>query len=136
MHLFKSLRNNWISERNRQLTFTIPGHSNVTASWEDVRDLHAKESDNIIRRTTLTRQACFPSHLELQKVGLVFKVINEKTVAALSEDGKYETAQFIKHFDRIWKFVNAKHPESHIRLEFLILTEGHSNQLMTIDSKS
>ena len=43
-------------------------------------------------------------------------MINEKTVAALSEDGKYETAQFIKHFDRIWKFVNTKHPESHIRL--------------------
>ena len=75
-----------------------------------------KENENVIHRTPLTRQACYTSCLELQKVGLVIKVFNKKTVSALSMDGKRDTATFIDHFLKLWKFLNCKNPDAHIRL--------------------
>lgn len=116
VHLFKCLRNNWLSEKLREIEFSIPGKSQVIARFEHIRDLYKSECEKVVRRTPLTRTACFPSNLELQKVNLVFQVFHEKNVAALICDEKYDTASFIDCFLRLWKILNCKHPNAHVLL--------------------
>ena len=66
--------------------------------------------------TTLTHSACFPSHIQRQNVSLVLQVISEKTAAALALKGKAETAELVGAIVRLWKILNVKCPNLHIRL--------------------
>ena len=79
-------------------------------------ELYKSECSNVVRRTGLTHQACYPSPIERQKVSLALKVFNAKTVVALIQNGKTETAMFIDFILTLWKILNIKHPNSHINL--------------------
>ena len=112
VHLLKNVRNNWISEKTKRIELELSDHR-IVGRWSDVTELYNKESIQVIRRTKLKHQSCFPSQLELQKVSLVLDVFDERTVAALIADGKNETAEFINFFLRLWKFLNLKNPHLH-----------------------
>ena len=60
--------------------------------------------------------AIYPSNFDRQKVSLVLHVFNEKTIAALSQDGKEETACFVYHVTGMWKIMNVKSTSAHINL--------------------
>ena len=83
---------------------TINGH---TASFDHVIRLYEKEKEHILKTTTLTQSAVYPSCLQLQNVQHVLKVFNEKVVAALRlEKGCEGTANFIELVLNFWNIVN------------------------------
>lgn len=117
VHLFKSVRNNWVSEKTQTLVFFPPGKENpVTAKWTDLVSVYNKERDHSVKRTTLSERALFPSNFDKQKVGLANCVFHEKTIAALTEDGKNDTACFVYHVTRLWHILNSRNPNAHIIL--------------------
>ena len=92
----KCIRNNWITEKCGELTCIPPSEElPVTGKWSDLKVLYKKEANNSVRRTTLSPANLHPSSFEKQKVSLVFQVFNDKTVAALIQDGQRETAHFL-----------------------------------------
>lgn len=117
VHLIKSIRNNWITEKSQEIAFTPPGKSDtVVAKWSDIADVYRSECQNPLKRTTLTSMALCPSNFDRQKVSLALQVFNDKTVAALSQDGKEETACFVYHMTRMWKILNVKSTTAHLHL--------------------
>ena len=104
VHLLKCIRNNWIKEKTKQLTFD----KQTVGKFEDVQDLYKKEMEGILKITTLTSSSVYTSHLQLQNVKYVLQVFNEKVVAALQIEGKSDTAAFIEQVLKWWKMVNVK----------------------------
>ena len=116
-HLMKNIRNNWITESRKELSFRSPeSEREVLGEWNDVVDLYSAECDNVIKMTPLTLSSCFPSSIQQQNLPLVLKVFSEKVIAALILKGKVDTAVFIGSILRMWKILNVKAPDLHIRL--------------------
>lgn len=86
VHLMKSIRNNWVSEKNQTIRISF-GHKVISANWRHLVAIYEKEKDNVVRRTPLTHQSLFPNNIEKQKFSLVAKIFNERTIAALKTDG-------------------------------------------------
>ena len=102
VHLLKCIRNNWLTERTLRLSLD---KENV-ASFSDVRDLYNAEKDSVLKTTTLTHAAVYPTRLQLQNVQHVLKVFDVKVVAALRLRGCKETACFIETVLHWWNMVN------------------------------
>ena len=116
-HLIKNIRNNWITERQKELTLRSPVSDRlITGAWNDIISLYENEKNNIVKMTGLTYSACFPTTVERQNVSLVGKVFSEKVVAALALQGHASTAEVIGSILRMWKILNVKAPGLHIRL--------------------
>ena len=48
VHLLKSIRNNWIAEKTKELAFPDNGEMK-TAKWEDIVTLYKAEESNIVK---------------------------------------------------------------------------------------
>jgi hypothetical protein len=119
VHILKNIRNNWITESSQEIQFqdpTDPSHHPKIAKWADILHLQRKEENNTVRVTQLTRQSCFPTPIERQKVSLVVNVFNDKTVAELQRNGFHDTATFVSLVLKIWKILNAKNIMQHNEL--------------------
>ena len=81
IHIFKNVRNNWITESLKQLSFSIEGKEYL-AHWSDIVNLYQEDKKNPIRLTKLTHTSIYPKPLQRQSVSLVHQVFNEKTCAA------------------------------------------------------
>ena len=101
VHLLKCIRNNWITEKTKQIQL-----GGQVASFQDVVQLYNEEKDNILKTTPLTQSAVYPSKLQLQNVKHVLRVFNDKVVAALHLKGCVQTASFIDTVLSWWKTVN------------------------------
>jgi hypothetical protein len=113
----KNFRNNWITETNQLIDLElVPGNAKVQGKWSDVTNLLKSEKESVVRLTELSQASCYPSPLQRQKVSLVLKVFNEKTVAALRLRGKEATAAVLESVLNLWKLLNVKSPETHIHL--------------------
>ncbi len=117
VHLFKSIRNNWYSEKTQRLKFySTPQDEEMVADWRDLVDLYEKELGHSVKRVFLSQRALRPSSFEKQKVQLAVQVFNDKTVAALAQDVKSATAAFVYHVTRLWKILNTHSPRTHLLL--------------------
>jgi hypothetical protein len=67
VHIFKNIRNNWITETQQEMSFQLNG-LNYTASWKDIRRLLEIDSKTSLRMTKLTHTAVFPKVLPRQSV--------------------------------------------------------------------
>jgi hypothetical protein len=76
VHIFKNLRNNWITEPKQELHFTEDGHKYV-ALWRDVKALYEDDRMTAVRLTKLTHTSVHPKILQRQSVPLVCQVFNE-----------------------------------------------------------
>lgn len=115
-HIFKNIRNNWISEKCKEIDFVMPDSGEcVTARFKDVIEVYRNEMDNVVRSTRLTQKACFPSNIERQNVSLVSAVFSDATVSALSILGKEDTAGFCYSICRLWKILNVKRRGTDLR---------------------
>ena len=107
VHILKSIRNNWITEKCKMLRL---GDS-AAGNWQHVCDLYKSEELSIVKLTRLTRASVFPSPIQRQNVSLVLKAINEKTIAALwsfdAERAK-STIYVLSVILKWWKTVNVK----------------------------
>ena len=83
VHIFKNLRNNWITEATQRLSLMKNGIEYI-ACWNDIKKLYNEDRQTSLRLTKLTHTAVYTKPLQCQSVPLVRQVFNEKTIAALS----------------------------------------------------
>lgn len=108
VHLLKSIRNNWITEKTKRLQLEP---NSPPGKWTDIENLYKSERDSILRCTPLTQASVFPSPIQRQKVSLAMKVIDDRTVAALEKFGGQSceaTVVVLKLISSWWKTVNVK----------------------------
>ena len=136
VHILKSIRNNWLNQKDFEKTFQYPNLENFavdhcqyplkvhSACFQDVRLLYNSEGQSLAKLAPhLTMKACFPSVIERQNVKLVLKVVNELTLAALRilDDSRLpqyrkNTSEFICILLSLWKIFNINTPFKGIRL--------------------
>ena len=139
VHAIKCIRNNWITEKDKRITITLPGGQRVTAKWSDIRATYESEKGNVVKRTTLTSCAINPSSIEKVKVAPVLQVFNDKIVAALAQDKRNETAAFVYHILKMWKIVNNKSTTAHVHLndpDRMPITSPECQQLQFLSEMS
>ena len=59
VHIFKNVRNNWITEPSKELTFNVDGNEYV-ANWADILKLYEEDKQTPIRLTNLTYSSVHP----------------------------------------------------------------------------
>lgn len=69
VHLIKSNRNNWITEKLQELSYDGP-----TAKWEHIKILYEKDKNAIAKLSKFTETAVSPKPIESQNVLLCLKV--------------------------------------------------------------
>ena len=119
VHLFKNIRNNWITEISQQLKFTYNGKQYL-ACWSDVVSLYEEDRKTPTRLTRLTNTSVHPKPLQRQSVPLVCQVFNDKTVAAFKSlkttiNCSEGTVIFIELITNWFKMMNIKDKYSCIR---------------------
>ena len=119
-HIFKNLRNNWITEAQKQLIFMVDGKEYL-ACWSDIVNLYEEDRKEPIRLTKLTHTSVYPKPLQCQSVPLVYQVFNEKTYAALLAlttklKPQQGTAIFLKMISDWFKMMSVKDKYKCIRL--------------------
>ena len=63
IHIFKNLRNNWITEALQLLSFHIDGREYL-ACWNEFVNLYEEDKKNPIRLTKLTHTFIYPKPLQ------------------------------------------------------------------------
>ena len=120
VHIYKNIRNNWITEPEQELSFQLDG-TEYKACWKDIRDLYEIDSKTPLRMTKMTHTAVFPKVLQRQSVPLVCKVFDDKTVAAfetVKDNLEFQpgTIKFVKLITSWFKMMNVKDKYSYIKL--------------------
>ena len=120
VHIFKNIRNNWITVFNQTLSFEKDGISYV-AAWSDIIALYDEDRQSTFRMTKLTHTSVYPKPLQRQSVPLVSQVFNDKTVAALkSLKSKLKISEgtfvFIEMISNWFKMMNVKDRYSAVHL--------------------
>lgn len=108
VHLLKCIRNNWITEKQKQLKL---GDSLIPADWAHVQKLYDLEKDSLLKLTPLTKASVQPSTMDRQKVSFALKIIDDKTIAAmksLNYDNAIPTISVLQIISKWWKIVNVK----------------------------
>lgn len=118
VHIMKNIRNNWITEKTQELECIINGEKFV-AKWSDIKDLHQKESNQIVHMSRLTDVAVYPKPIERQKVSFCLKVFCDDTIAALRNHPEILNANgtilFMEKVLLFWKIVNVHSPYTAIQ---------------------
>ena len=120
VHIFKNIRNNWITVANQILSFEKDGVSCI-ATWSDIIALYEEDRRSTIRMTKLPHTSVYPKPLQRLSVPLVSQVFNEKTVAALKSlksklkisDG---TIVFVEMITNWFNMLNGKNKYSAVHL--------------------
>ena len=108
VHILKSIRNNWITEKCKKLRL---GDFESSGSWNHIVKLYKSEEFLSVKLTSLTRSSVFPSPIQRQNVAFVLKVFNDKTIAALKSFGgesAHPTVKTIQCILEWWNTVNVK----------------------------
>ena len=121
VHLIKSIRNNWITEKQEELVFKGADGADKTAKWSHLIELYEEETKTRLNNkgtrglSLLNSVAVRPKPIERQKVSTCLKVFSDETYTALNthpslsnrEDVK-ETAAFIRSVTDMWKILNVR----------------------------
>ena len=127
VHLLKCIRNNWLAQKDEEMTFIYPSmHSSgcvLKASFGHVRKLYFEEKTSTMKLApALSSKALFPTATEKQNVKLMLKVFDQRNIIALENYEKewhidtLGTRQFLSIIVKLWNILNVKHPGKHIRL--------------------
>lgn len=126
LHIFKNLRNNWISGEFAQnkvepiLTFpAFEENTKLKADFNDIRqiflhDLHTFQDDNEVIHNAygLTSKALWITSFDRQKEGLVRQIFNERICAELFRLEKSGTGNYVEIVCRWEHLMNSKSPIS------------------------
>jgi hypothetical protein len=120
VHLLKSIRNNWLTEKCGELKFLHDGKWK-TAKWKHLIELYEQEprsnlNDSGTRDLSkLTEVSVKPKPIERQKVDTCLRVFCDETVAALTvhpsmceNDEPQDTAKFLRIITDMWKILNVR----------------------------
>ena len=122
VHLLKSLRNNWLTERSKELLFYDNGVAKV-AKWVHLETLFNYESvSSLTKLSKLDEVSVYPKPIERQKVSTCLKIFCEESRSALllhpemaNVEGKEDTASFINMDVTFFRIVNVKSKGADIR---------------------
>ena len=118
VHILKSIRNNWITERTQELEFP-DGDITQAARWSDLIKLFKAEEGKLVKPSKLTDISVFPKPVERQKVTTCLKIFSEETVAAFKTNKDIKdadgTISFIEKIINFWKIVNCKGSSTDVR---------------------
>jgi hypothetical protein len=115
VHLFKSIRNCWLTEKTGTIQIKL-NDKVFTGRWKDLISVYDKEKMNIVKMTNLSYKAIHPSAIDRQNVAHMCAVVNEKTVAALKICNFKETSEFLEKIVSLWNCINIKREGLDIRL--------------------
>ncbi|XP_066911172.1 uncharacterized protein [Clytia hemisphaerica] len=146
VHLIKSIRNNWLTEKTGQLTFKEDDDTFV-AKWSDLIRLHEVEDMSnfcgVRGLSKLTEVAVRPKPVERQRVSTCLRVFCEETLAALKVHPQMQnmnvtgTVKFIDKVNTMWKILNVRTVGKDIRhnnpLEAVINSSQDSRLQQLID---
>ena len=113
VHIVKSIRNNWITEKTGELELNYRGE-NYVANWDQIRKFQKLEDGNLVKMLKLTYVGANLKPIERQKVDTCLKVFCDETVNALkfhlgmqveNVDG---TVTLITKIIKFWEIVNVK----------------------------
>lgn len=114
VHLLKSIRNNWITDKLKELDFVEEGVLK-RAKWAHLEQLFKAERNSVLKLSKLNEVAVYPKPIERQKVSTCLKIFCAETKAALTlhpdmenVEGKDETASFIGLVVKFFKILNVK----------------------------
>ena len=114
VHLFKNIRNNWLTEKTRELRFTWDGVTRV-AKWAHLKEVYQLELHGGPKISCLKEISIAPKPVERQKVQPVLDIFCERTHRALLShpgmkdvEGKEDTAFFLKLVIDFWTIMNVK----------------------------
>lgn len=131
VHLFKSIRNNWINQSDSNQTLIFPSfykHEETKfASVSILKSVHRKEENNVIKLApSLTKKVLFPTNIERQNVNLCVKFFDEKNIAALKYyessneiSSAQDTIELLDIILKWWKVMNVKYFFKGVRLNDL-----------------
>lgn len=120
VHIMKCIRNNWYTEKTKELEYTFKGkkQEKQVARWSDLQLLFDYESEDeakgLIKLSKLDRVSVNPKPIERQRVQHCLNVFSEETLAALKSHSKLDqqaisgTITFIEIFVKMWKIFNVK----------------------------
>ena len=74
VHIFKNIRNNWITESSKELQFTIDGKEYL-ACWNNIAKLYNADKRDFIRLTKLTFTSVCPKSLHLHLITVLISCI-------------------------------------------------------------
>ena len=109
VHLLKCIRNNWINDAEKTLTYpNFCDHDLIMhTSFRNLITIYHMEKESILKEGfQLTWKSLFPNSIERQHVKLAMKVFDRTTVAALEVlgphtdalDGQLERCSFIYQY--------------------------------------
>ena len=113
VHVFKCIRNNWITEKCGELKNEINGDVQI-ARWNDLNILYSLEKGCLVKLSKLNDVAISPKPIERQRVSTCLRVFSDETIAALethpgiSKDSAMRTINFLKLIVKFWKIVHVK----------------------------
>ena len=103
VHLLKSIRNNWITEKTQELEFYI-GEKKI-ARWVDIINLYKLETKNIVKMSKLTEVSVYPKPIERQKVITCLQVFCDEKLSALkSHPDLHENEGMIIFISKVVEF--------------------------------
>ena len=113
VHIVKSIRNNWITEKTGELELNYRGE-NYVANWDQIRKLQKLEDGNLVKMLKLTYVGANLKPIERQNVDTCLKLFCDETVNALKfhSDMQVEnvdsTVTLIIKIIKFWEIVNGK----------------------------
>lgn len=122
VHLLKSIRNNWINQKDFDRSFVFPSFLDhkklLVAKFSKLRDLYKKECNCLLKMAPkLNYKTVYPSTFDRQKVSLVTNIFHETTISALKINSASDdsgTVEFLEIIHKWWTIVNIKNPVKHI----------------------
>ena len=121
VHLLKCIRNNWLTEKNGELKYSLNGKEMI-AKWSDLVLLYELEKNSLVTLSRLNHTAVHPKPVERQRVPTCLRVFCEETIAAFeSHEGIDKkavegTVTFLKMCVEFWKIVNVHQVGIDVRL--------------------
>ena len=122
VHIIKSVRNNWLTEKTKEIIFYDDEGKEKTAKWAHLEALYEAESLSRYKLSHLDEVAVYPKPVERQKVSTCLKIFCDETASALRThpttkdlEGVKDTADFISLFVKFFKIVNVKGKMADIR---------------------
>ena len=127
VHIFKTIRNNWYTEKCQEICYQFPGMENsAIAKWKDLlRLFHLDEKNPVVKYAhKLTAVAVSSKPIERQNVSTMLKVFSDETIAALRAHPTFKseaydvepTAAFLQLWVDVWTILNVRQPYSAIRM--------------------
>lgn len=119
VHLFKSIRNNWLNNKGR--SFDFPEFNNpctiMSARLQHLEKIFKQEDKMLVKYApALAPKVLFPNAFERQNVPLALRLFDDKNIIAIKHyeallgSNSVGTAEFIKIVRQWWTTVNVKTP--------------------------